>query len=209
MVKNINKTDRTLAISIKKHTCEWHQKYGIMENLPNLSPWSYKLNTYNSTNDTQPADKHIWEICTSKYLKVGQSYETGMWKQREDQRQALKNTTWNSLPNIAEWEIRGSFLAPWSPGQSCLSDQHFHAVEPSDEGGEQDRDWVRKYNTCVLETAKQKVESQGLAISPHHPRVHPTHSPLYAPGVSAKPERNLQQPEHKHTLQPTPGMGQR
>lgn len=38
---------------------------------PDFSPWNYEeLNTYFSTNNALPAQKHVWHIDVSKHLKM-------------------------------------------------------------------------------------------------------------------------------------------
>lgn len=81
------------------------------------------LNTYNPTNNTQPVHKHIWEICTSEYLKVGQSCKSERCKERKKQRQALWNTAQSSLQFEGKEEIKQRVWLSEAP-ESCLSDQH-------------------------------------------------------------------------------------
>lgn len=94
---------------------------------PDLFPSNYnRLNTYNPTNNTQPTHKHVWEICASRNLRVGQSREAGSWKGKEDQRRTGKrqpelHAGWGRGRNYEAFFL---VVVLWSSKQSYLSNSH-------------------------------------------------------------------------------------
>lgn len=66
-------------------TREWRQNYGsVREGSFDLSPWNYKLNSYNQSRISRLTHKYFLEICTLEHLKVGElgKLEEGREKSR-------------------------------------------------------------------------------------------------------------------------------
>lgn len=119
-------------------------------------PWSLPLKLKQAEhqhpiNNTQPTEKHLWEICTLEQPKVGQTNESERWNRREEQKCRRKQPR-APCKIGSRGEFIGSFLALWSPKQSCLSNQHTPHRVAQWYGREQGRDWVWRAESWVIES---------------------------------------------------------
>lgn len=150
-----------------------------------LSPWNNKLNIYNSTKNTQPAHKYIWEIWASKHQKVGITQIWGVdWEKQRNYHSQLELPVGRGEGEIS-WSVPWTVLSEWSAN----STQQNPRIGQGMEWG-----WVWRGGSCVLvvTVAKQEVESQSLVTNlPHHPRVCPPFTPYPLRASTTKSQRNL------------------
>lgn len=94
--------------------------WGISQNSPFGLKKKKDLNISNSTNSTQPTDKHVWEIWVSEHLRWANRRSLGGGLERH---KGAAIHSWSFLQDEGEGRFYCLFFALWSLEQCCLSEK--------------------------------------------------------------------------------------